>query len=145
MRIGVPTEIKADEYRVAMTPAGVREMSEHGHEVLIQAGAGEGSSIADADYEAQGARIVADFRGELGRLGSGGRHMAFETASKNCSIRSGGIFIRSPSGRRVFPATWTRLNNAGSKAHSRSQEDPGPCFVQWTQSSSVRNCLRSGE
>jgi alanine dehydrogenase len=60
VKVGVPTEIKADEYRVAMTPAGVREMSEHGHEVLIQAGAGEGSAIADAEYEAQGARIVPD-------------------------------------------------------------------------------------
>jgi alanine dehydrogenase len=58
MRIGVPTEIKADEYRVAVTPAGVREMTEHGHEVLVQAGAGEGSAIADADYSAQGATIV---------------------------------------------------------------------------------------
>ena len=47
MRIGVPTEIKADEYRVAITPAGVREMVEHGHEVLIQAGAGEGSAISE--------------------------------------------------------------------------------------------------
>jgi alanine dehydrogenase len=60
MRIGVPTEIKADEYRVAVTPAGVRELSEHGHEVLVQAGAGEGSAISDADYEAQGATIVPD-------------------------------------------------------------------------------------
>ena len=60
MRIGVPTEIKADEYRVAITPAGVREMSEHGHEVLVEAGAGDGSAIADAEYEAQGAKIVAD-------------------------------------------------------------------------------------
>ena len=59
MRIGVPTEIKSDEYRVAVTPAGVRELSEHGHEVLVQAGAGEGSAIADAEYEAQGATIVA--------------------------------------------------------------------------------------
>ena len=48
MKIGVPTEIKSDEYRVAVTPAGVRELSEHGHEVLVQAGAGEGSAIADA-------------------------------------------------------------------------------------------------
>ena len=46
MRIGVPTEIKSDEYRVAVTPAGVRELSEHGHEVLVQAGAGEGSTPA---------------------------------------------------------------------------------------------------
>jgi alanine dehydrogenase len=60
MKIGVPTEIKSDEYRVAVTPAGVRELSEHGHQVLVQAGAGEGSAIADADYEAQGATIVAD-------------------------------------------------------------------------------------
>ena len=60
MRIGVPTEIKSDEYRVAVTPAGVRELTEHGHEVLVQAGAGEGSAIADSDYEAQGASIVPD-------------------------------------------------------------------------------------
>jgi alanine dehydrogenase len=60
MKIGVPTEIKPDEYRVAITPAGVREFCEHGHEVLVQAGAGEGSAIADAAYEAQGAEIVPD-------------------------------------------------------------------------------------
>ncbi|HKO37368.1 MAG TPA: alanine dehydrogenase [Solirubrobacterales bacterium] len=60
MKIGVPTEIKADEYRVAVTPAGVRELVDHGHEVLIQAGAGEGSAITDADYEAQGAAIAPD-------------------------------------------------------------------------------------
>ena len=60
MKVGVPTEIKADEYRVALTPVGVRELTEHGHEVMVQAGAGEGSAIADADYEAQGARIVPD-------------------------------------------------------------------------------------
>jgi len=58
MKIGVVAEIKSDEYRVAVTPAGVRELSEHGHEVLIEAGAGEGSAIADADFEAQGARLV---------------------------------------------------------------------------------------
>jgi alanine dehydrogenase len=53
-------EIKQDEYRVAITPAGVREMVEHGHEVLIETGAGEGSAIRDAEYEAQGARMIAD-------------------------------------------------------------------------------------
>ena len=63
MKIGVPTEIKSDEYRVAVTPAGVRELSEHGHEVLVQAGAGEGSAISDDDYRAQGAEIVADAAG----------------------------------------------------------------------------------
>jgi alanine dehydrogenase len=63
VKIGVPTEIKSDEYRVAVTPAGVRELSEHGHECLIQSGAGLGSSISDAEFEAQGARIVADAAG----------------------------------------------------------------------------------
>jgi alanine dehydrogenase len=60
VRIGVPTEIKPDEYRVAVTPAGVRELSTRGHELLIQAGAGEGSAISDADFRSQGAHIVAD-------------------------------------------------------------------------------------
>jgi alanine dehydrogenase len=60
MRIGVPTEVKEDEYRVALTPAGARELAEHGHEVLLQAGAGEGSALADEAYEAQGARILPD-------------------------------------------------------------------------------------
>jgi len=58
--VGVPREIKPDEYRVAITPAGVREMVDHGHVVLIEAGAGKGSAIADADFESQGARIVPD-------------------------------------------------------------------------------------
>jgi alanine dehydrogenase len=60
MKVGVPTEIKTDEYRVALTPAGVRELTDSGHEVLVQQGAGEGSAISDADYVAQGARIVPD-------------------------------------------------------------------------------------
>jgi alanine dehydrogenase len=60
VRVGVPAEIKPDEYRVAITPAGVREMVGHGHEILIEAGAGEGSAISDEDFEAQGARLVAD-------------------------------------------------------------------------------------
>src|ERR671933_2401888 len=60
MKVGVPTEIRTVEYRVALTPSGVRELVEHGHEVVIQAGAGEGSAITDADYEAQGARILPD-------------------------------------------------------------------------------------
>jgi alanine dehydrogenase len=60
MKVGVPTEIKQDEYRVALTPVGARELTERGHEVLIQSGAGEGSAIYDADFEAQGAHIVPD-------------------------------------------------------------------------------------
>jgi alanine dehydrogenase len=60
MKVGVPTEIKADEYRVGLTPAGVRELVERTHEVFVQAGAGEGSSIADSEYMDEGALIVAD-------------------------------------------------------------------------------------
>ncbi|BAL90740.1 putative L-alanine dehydrogenase [Actinoplanes missouriensis 431] len=60
MRIGVPTEVKNHEYRVAITPAGVVEAVRHGHEVLVQAGAGTGSAITDEDYVAAGARIAPD-------------------------------------------------------------------------------------
>ena len=60
MRVGVPKEIKPDEYRVGITPNAVREYAAHGHEVLVQAGAGEGAGYADDDYVKAGARIVAD-------------------------------------------------------------------------------------
>ena len=60
MKVGVPTEIKTDEYRVSLTPAGVRELVEHGHDVIIQAGAGVGSTIPDEEFTAQGARIAPD-------------------------------------------------------------------------------------
>jgi alanine dehydrogenase len=57
--VGVPKEIKTAEHRVALTPVGVRELVERGHTVLIQKSAGEGSTIHDEEYEAQGATIVA--------------------------------------------------------------------------------------
>ena len=60
MRVGVPTEVKTDEYRVALTPAGVRELVDAGHEVFVQSGAGVGSAITDDAYAAQGAAIVPD-------------------------------------------------------------------------------------
>ncbi len=59
MLIGVPTEIKNNEFRVGLTPAGVAELVQHGHEVLVQAGAGGGSGISDGDYEQAGARMAA--------------------------------------------------------------------------------------
>ena len=58
MRIGVPKEIKDHEYRVAITPAGVYEAVRHGHQVLVETGAGVGSSLTDDDYRAVGATIV---------------------------------------------------------------------------------------
>ncbi len=57
MKIGVAKEIKTDEYRVALTPAGARELGQRGHDVIVETGAGEGSAVADAAYEAAGARI----------------------------------------------------------------------------------------
>ena len=58
MRVGVPTETKTAEARVALTPDGVRELRHHGHEVAVQSGAGAGSSIGDGQYKAAGAEIV---------------------------------------------------------------------------------------
>ena len=58
MKIGVAREIKPDEYRVALTPAGARELVQRGHDVLVETGAGEGSSFLDHTYEGVGARIV---------------------------------------------------------------------------------------
>ncbi|MFM7553635.1 MAG: alanine dehydrogenase [Actinomycetota bacterium] len=58
MRVGVVKEIKKDEYRVALTPAGAREMVQHGHEVVVETGAGVGSSFPDEAYVAAGARTA---------------------------------------------------------------------------------------
>ncbi len=58
MRIGVPTEIKNHEYRVGLVPGSVRELLLHGHEVLIQKGAGHGIEVSDQEYELVGAKIV---------------------------------------------------------------------------------------
>ena len=57
MRVGVAKEIKPREYRVALTPAGALELRTHGHEVIIEEGAGEGSGFPDEAYVAVGARI----------------------------------------------------------------------------------------
>jgi alanine dehydrogenase len=60
MRIGVPKEVKNHEYRVAITPAGVNELTAHGHEVCVETSAGLGSSITDDQFAAAGARILPD-------------------------------------------------------------------------------------
>jgi alanine dehydrogenase len=60
MLVGVPTEVKNHEYRVAITPAGVHEFTRHGHSVLVESGAGLGSSITDREFSAAGATIVSD-------------------------------------------------------------------------------------
>ena len=58
MKVGIPTEVKNNEFRVAITPAGVYEFTRAGHEVLVQAGAGDGSSITDGDFRATGATVL---------------------------------------------------------------------------------------
>jgi alanine dehydrogenase len=67
--VGVPTETKADEHRVALTPDGVRELHGHGVDVLVQAGAGGGAGIPDDDYRRAGAEIVDDADDVWGRAG----------------------------------------------------------------------------
>lgn len=59
MKVGIPREVKNHEYRVAITPAGVHEFVRNGHDVVIETGAGLGSSITDEEYTAAGARILA--------------------------------------------------------------------------------------
>jgi alanine dehydrogenase len=59
LRIGVAREIKTDEYRVALTPAGARELVQKGHDVLIETAAGDGSSFPDAEYERAGAQVLS--------------------------------------------------------------------------------------
>jgi alanine dehydrogenase len=59
MRVGVAREIKPDEYRIALTPAGAKELVDHGHEVLVEQGAGLGSSFPDEQYTAVGGRIAS--------------------------------------------------------------------------------------
>ncbi len=60
MRVGIPRELKDNEYRVSMTPAGVRELVSAGHEVLVESSAGDGSAFPDDDYRRAGATLVAD-------------------------------------------------------------------------------------
>ena len=58
MKVGVPKEVKNHEYRVALTPIGAHELTQHGHEVYVEAGAGAGSLIPDAEYVAAGATML---------------------------------------------------------------------------------------
>ncbi|MDP3617920.1 MAG: alanine dehydrogenase, partial [Rhodoferax sp.] len=60
MLIGLPKEIKNHEYRVGLTPASVRELTSHGHQVLVQTGAGAAIGLTDEQYTAAGATLAAD-------------------------------------------------------------------------------------
>src|ERR1700712_1780767 len=60
MIVGIPKEIKSNEHRVAITPAGVAELKKHQHKVIVQAGAGQGSGFTDENYTAAGAEIYKE-------------------------------------------------------------------------------------
>ena len=60
MIVGLPCEVKKDEYRVALLPVGVEELTRDGHHVVVETGAGVGSGLDDSDYVKHGAEIVAD-------------------------------------------------------------------------------------
>ncbi|WP_439688885.1 alanine dehydrogenase [Curtobacterium sp. SP.BCp] len=92
MLIGVPTEVKNNEYRVAATPAGVAELTLHGHEVLVQAGAGVGSAFPDDEYAAAGATIV-DTAAEVWGRAEMILKVKEPVASEYASIRPGQVLF----------------------------------------------------
>jgi alanine dehydrogenase len=67
MLVGVPREIKDNEYRVGIVPSTVRELAEKGHQVVIETQAGAGAGFADADYQSAGAEIVPNGAAVFGR------------------------------------------------------------------------------
>ena len=103
MKIGVVKEIKSDEYRVALTPAGALELVDHGHEVVVETGAGDGSSFEDAKYEAVGGDDRLD-RGDVG-----GRARAEGQGAAPGGVRlpargSGAVHLPPPRGERGVDA-----------------------------------------
>jgi alanine dehydrogenase len=62
MRIGVPKEIKEQEFRVGLTPAAVRALTEQGHQVWVETQAGQGAGFSDEDYQKAGAKLAATLR-----------------------------------------------------------------------------------
>ena len=112
MKVGVPTEIKADEYRVALTPIGVRELVEHRHEVVVQSGAGQGSAIPDDAFAAQGARIVPDEESVFAEA---------ELILKVKEPQPGEVSLLRPGTRSSRTSTWPPIPS--SRGFSAS---PGP-------------------
>ena len=95
MIIGVPAEVKNNEYRVGMIPAGVRQLVKAGHNVLVQKDAGEGSGVTNAEYEEAGAVIVPTYGDETAaRLACEGLATVFSDreiiALPSVAILSGG-------------------------------------------------------
>ena len=108
MIIGVPTEIKTDEYRVGLTPVGVDELRRAGHTILIQAGAGAGSGIPDEDYARQGAEIVSSARTIFSRA-----ELVVTEITTSCRGASASPSSRSMRGRAASSSptltAWTQM------------------------------------
>ncbi len=99
MKVGVPQRSSPTRYRRPITPIGVRELSERGHDVLIQAGAGEGSAISDADYEAQGGRIVATAEDVFGEADWARRQGAADQRSRDAARGPDPVHLPAPRAR----------------------------------------------
>ena len=100
MIVGVPREVKSDEYRVAMLPVGVEELTRRGHRVLIEHGAGLGSGILDEQYAIHGAEIVPD-AGAVFREAATYCESERATTLRDCSFSAGADALHvSASGRR---------------------------------------------
>ena len=101
MKVGVPTEVKADEYRVALTPAGVRELVDAGPEAYVQSGAGTGSAITDEAYAAQAA--VTRRRRAAQQL----TWLAFPARGQPSARRPAGGLPQLLAGPSCRPAAWS--------------------------------------
>ena len=84
MRIGVPKEIKTHEYRVGLAPASVREVIAHGHQVIVESGAGAGIGSSDAEYQAAGASTASTAQEVFAQADYGG----YSTPARWTSSRS---------------------------------------------------------
>ena len=100
--VGVPKEIKIQEYRVAMTPDGVREFERHGIEVFVQTGAGEGASFRDDDYIAAGATIVLASGRPIAGLRRLARRLRLDTAGFVFVGGNGSVAIDVDSGEQLL-------------------------------------------
>ena len=93
--VGVPKEIKRDEYRVAILPVGVEELTRAGHQVLVEVGAGLGSGLTDQAYEASGARLVASVNFAWLAL----QNQALKTPRSSATISSNPCWVSDSIGR----------------------------------------------
>ena len=107
MIVGVPKEIKQDEYRVAMLPVGVEELVRRGHQVLIEAGAGLGSGLPDHDYLQSGAEMVSALRSVRSGFSwhqkrSAATRSVTTASSKNFLLRSSPVISSSRASAMPF-------------------------------------------